>query len=355
VKAYYFWTITDSYGDIPYFDALKGDGNLKYDKQSDIYPALIKELKEAVDQFDAGPGFKGDILYGNSSNGYVSDNAKWKKFANSMRLIMALRMSKVNATLAQTEFAAALAHPAGLIQSNSENAALKAPGGVFNHPLYQYYAITQRDDYAVSKTLMDYLAKSDERINAYGTSNVGFPYGLTRADAVAFTATPSGANYARLLAASQRNATTPIVIIGAANVYLARAEGAQRGWSAESVSGMYTLGVQRSWEQWGQSTATLATYLAQADFNIAVSPLQKIQLQEWIAWYPNGTQGWAEWRRTGVPPLVPAPGAGLPIIRRIPYGPNDYNFNLANATEAGARYTISGQTDSQNGKVWWDN
>src|SRR5690606_39754774 len=49
LKAYIYWVLTDSYGDIPYFEALKGDGALAYDNQSEIYPDLIKELKEAVD------------------------------------------------------------------------------------------------------------------------------------------------------------------------------------------------------------------------------------------------------------------------------------------------------------------
>ena len=345
LKAYFFWILTDSYGDIPYFDALKGDGNLKYDKQSDIYPALIKELKEAVDQFDGGATVKGDILY----NG---DVAKWKKFANSMRLLMALRMSKINATLAQTEFNSALSHAAGVIQSNSDNAAMIAPGGVYNHPLYQYYAITQRDDYAVSKTIMDYLNIGDARVNAYGSNNIGFPYGLTRDQAVAF-----GSNYARLLHPTKRTATSPIVIIGAAHVYLARAEAAQRGWTSENAAAMYSLGIQRSWEEWGvYSAGAFAAYMALPAVDLSTgNPLQKIQLQQWIAWFPNGTQGWANWRRTNVPTLTPAPGAGLPIVRRIPYGPNDYNFNLANVTVAGALYTVAGQTDSQDGKVWWDN
>ena len=346
--AYYYWILTDTYGDIPYSEALQGNGNIKYDKQSDIYPALINELKEAVAQFDGGKVFAGDIMYG-------GDVTKWKKFANSMRLLMALRMSKVNATLAQTEFNAALA--AGVIESNSDNATLTPPGGVYNHPLYQYYAITQRDDYGVALTLMNHLNAGDARVNAYGSSNVGFPYGLTRADAVAFTATPTGANYARILHPSKRTASSPIVIIGAAHVYLARAEAAQRGWNAENAATMYQLGVQRSWEQWGvYSAPALAAYLAQPAYDLAAgNALQKIQLQQWIAWYPNGTQGWANWRRTNVPALSPAPGQALPIIRRIPYGPNDYNFNLANVTTAAALYTVGGVPDSQDGRVWWDN
>jgi hypothetical protein len=348
LKAYYFWILTDTYGDIPYFAALKGEGNLPYDKQSDIYPDLFKELKAAVDQFDGGAAAAGDILF----SGNIT---KWKKFANSIRILMALRISKVNAALGKTEFNAALSHSAGVIQNNSDNANLVAPGGVFNHPLYQYYAITQRDDYAVSSTIYDFLnANGDARAAAYGSSTTGFPYGLTRDNAVAFaTANP---NYARLLHPSKRTATSPISLLSASWVYLARAEAAQIGWTAENVKTMYETGIQRSWEEWGVSLAGLAAYLAKPAIDITGgSPLTKIQMQQWLAFFPNGTQGWANWRRTGVPALTAAPGAGLPIIRRIPYGPNDYNFNLANVTTAAALYTVGGVADSQDAKVWWDN
>lgn len=350
LKAYYFWILTDTYGDIPYFDALKGEGNLVYDKQSEIYPDLFKELKEAADQFDGGASAAGDILF----DGNIT---KWKKFANSMRLLMALRISKVNAALGKTEFNSALSHAAGVIENNSDNANMVAPGGAaFNHPLYQYYAITQRDDYAVSSTIYDVLnANGDARAAAYGSSTTGFPYGLTRDNAVLFaTANP---NFARLLHPSRRTATSPISLLSASWVYLARAEAAQIGWTAENAATMYALGIQRSWEEWGvYSLAAFTTYIGQGAISLAGgSALTKIQLQQWLAFYPNGTQGWANWRRTGVPALTAAPGAGLPIIRRIPYGPNDYNFNLANVTTAAALYTVGGVPDSQDGRVWWDN
>ncbi|MEO5984717.1 MAG: SusD/RagB family nutrient-binding outer membrane lipoprotein, partial [Ferruginibacter sp.] len=105
VKAYYFWTITDRWGDIPYSEALKGTGSLSpaFDKQEDIYKDLLKELKEAVVQFDAGASVGGDIIFS-------GDQAKWKKAANSLRMMISLRMSKVfpsSGGLAATEFASA--------------------------------------------------------------------------------------------------------------------------------------------------------------------------------------------------------------------------------------------------------
>src|SRR5206468_5127000 len=82
LKAYNYWMLTDCYGDLPYFDALKGNGIIKYDAQSAIYPDLIKELKEAVAQFITPTVIlKGDILFG-------GDISKWKKFANSLRLLI---------------------------------------------------------------------------------------------------------------------------------------------------------------------------------------------------------------------------------------------------------------------------
>jgi hypothetical protein len=356
LKAYIFWTLTDAYGDLPYFEALKGNGLLEYDLQSEIYPDLIKELKEAVDQFDAGDPFRGDILFGTSAGGYRSNNTKWRKMANSLRLLIAMRMSKVNAALANAEVNAALNHSAGVIEVNSDNASMASPGGVFNHPLYQYYNITLRFDYAQTKTVTDIttVTTNDARAAAFGSSTVGFPYGLTRDNAVAFA--NANPNWSYILAADKRAPTSPFVIVAAAHVWLARAEAIQRGWVAGNMQTAYETGIQRSWEQWGVfNAAAFATFLADPDVSLAVNPLQKIQLQQWVAWYPDGLQGWASWRRTGVPALAPPPGAGLPIPRRIPYGPNAYNFNLANVQVAGARYTVGGESDSQNGRVWWDN
>ncbi len=112
LRAYFFFHITNRWGDIPYTDALKQGGNLtpKFDKQQDVYTALFKELKEASAQFDAGKIVQGDIfLAGNIT--------RWKTFANSIRLIMALRMSKADPAKGKTEYLDALA--AGVVTTNA--------------------------------------------------------------------------------------------------------------------------------------------------------------------------------------------------------------------------------------------
>ncbi len=348
LKAYYFWWITDIWGDLPYSQALKGNGNIPYDKQETVYPALISELKAAVAQFDNGLGPKGDIVYG-------GDVSKWKKFANSLRMLMALQMSKVNPGVGKTEFAAALADPAGSIADNTDNATLVYPGGNYQNPFYNYYNIIQRDDYSVAKTIMDTLsAYGDRRINVYGSSTVGFPYGLTRDNAVAFA--NSNTNYARLLHPSVRNETDPVVVLGAAHILLARAEAAFLGWTSENVTTLYNQATDQSWRQWGVYDATAyAAYIGSPKVDLSAGDAyRKIATQEWLTWYPNGVRGWSVWRRTGYPVLTPAPGQPNPIPRRIPYGPNEPQLNPTNYAAAAANYTGADGQNSQFAKVWWD-
>lgn len=353
LKAYFYWIVTDTWGDLPYFDALKGDGNIKYDGQELVYKDLIKELTEAVDQFVAPSiNIKGDILF----NGNI---AAWKRFANSMRLLMALQLSKkypAAGGYAATEFNNALNHAAGVITTNAENATINYPGGVFNHPLYTYYFITLRLDYALAKTISDFMnGNGDNRRLAYGETTVGFPYGLDRPDALTWQA--ANPNWSKVLHPSKRQPNSPVVLIGAAHVYLARAEAAQLGWTSENVATMYSTGIQRSWEEWGVFNATdFAAYMGQPAVNLAAgTPLAKINTQQWVAWYPNGTRGWSNWRRTGNPALSPAPQTpALPIPRRFPYGPNEPQLNPTNYAPVAAAYTVSGVPNSQDARMWWD-
>jgi hypothetical protein len=135
LKAYYFWTITDWWGDIPYFDALEGNPNVPFDTQESIYKDIIKELSEAVAQFTTGAPVKGDIVY----NGDIS---KWKKFANSLRMLMSLRLSKqypLSSDYAAIQFRSALEDLAGSISTNDENFMVSFPGGNFRNPYYSIY------------------------------------------------------------------------------------------------------------------------------------------------------------------------------------------------------------------------
>jgi len=338
--------LTDAYGDLPYSQALKGVGTIPYDKQETIYPALLTDLKEAVAQFDNGAAVQGDVMY-------AGNTTKWRKLANSLRAILALRMSKVfpsTGQLAATEFAAAIT--AGVIDANADNANIPYPGGNYRNPIYNYYVITQRFDYAVSKTMTDQLTTlGDPRINTFGNNSKGFPYGLTRNDALSWqTTNPS---FAFLFAFTATPQTLPLSLVSAGQVFLARAEGARRGWTTENAATNYASGITAEMNRWGiTNTAAINGYLAQATVALdgSAGDLDKIALQRWLSHFPDGNQGWAEWRRTGIPALSPAPGQSNPVPRRIPYGPNEPQLNATNYAAAAALYS----SNSQNARIWWD-
>jgi len=350
MKAYIFWTITDRWGDIPYFEALQGAADLspKYDTQEAIYKDLINELKAANAQFQpAGAKVQGDIIYG-------GDVAKWRKFANSLRMLIALRTSKVYPgpnEFAAVEFKDAFQDPNGYIAANADNFTIRYPGAVaaFSNPWWALY--NGRTDYAESKVMTDLMAAlSDPRQAAFGSSTVGFPYGLTRDQAVAF-----GTSYATILAANKRDRSSPLVVLGASDVLLAIAEAAHRGWVTANIASLYQNGIAENWAEWGV-TGNLGTYMTNSAVALTGAPadLQKIQLQQYISFYPDGLQAWANWRRTGVPGLTPTPNAinsSKQIPRRYTYGPNEYNLNSESLNEALARLTGGDTPDS---RVWWD-
>jgi hypothetical protein len=344
LKAHYVKFLTDAVGDLPYFDALKGNAGVitaKYDNQQAIYQDLLKELTEAVAQFDDnGVTVQGDVIF----DGNV---AQWKKYANSLRLLLALNMQKADAATGKTEFLAALNDPAGVIENNSDNVTINYPGGNFPQPIYNYYVLIQRLDFAVSETMTDQLSStSDPRASVFATSSKGFPYGLTRDDAVAFAG--ANADWAMILAGLNTPSASSWTLISAANIDLARAEAAQLGWTSDVVATQFANGIQASFDQWGLGSA--ATYIAAQ----GAPDAQKIAVQEWLAFFPNGLEGWDVVRRTGFPTLTPAPGTTNGIPRRATYGTSDYNYNAANVTDAAARYTVNGIPDSQWARIWWD-
>ncbi len=79
--------------------------------------------------------------------------------------------------------------------------------------------------------------------------------------------------------------------------------------------------------------------------------LKRIALQYWIAAFPNGNEGWANQRRTGIPNLKETRFKAGKFVNRYTYGSNSYALNNANTVAAAA--AIGG--DVQETKVWWDN
>ncbi len=331
LKAYIMWDLTDRWGDLPYSEAFQGKANMtpKYDSQESIYKALVKELTEASEQFDAGRAPDGDFLY-------KGDAAKWKKLANSLRMLITLRTTKVypnSGGWAATEFAAAYNDADGYISANADNLTLNYPGtAAFRNPWFNLY--NGRTDFAESKKMVDTLTTyGDPRQAQFGSSNVGFPYGLTRDNAVDFA--NNNSTYARILSAANKAAAAPVVVVAAAHVHLAIAEAALRGWIPANVEDHYKKGITASWNQWGIATDP-TSYIGGARVVLTSgNPLEKIQMQQYLAYYPNGSQAWANWRRTGIPVLsVPANASLSAIPRRYTYGSRAYSLNKENTNTA---------------------
>lgn len=351
LQQYIFWTITDRWGDVPYSEALIGNPNPKFDTQEEIYKGMISKLKTAVTEFDDQSIITGDIIY----NG---DVASWKRLANSLRMLMALRLSKRYpgpAEFAANEFKAALSDPGGYIRTNSQNFMVKYPGGNFKTPWFNTY--NGRKDFAESATMTSLLGSLiDTRQSVYGSSTTGVPYGLARAKAEAFTSANS--NWSFILNPSFRTEASPVVVIGAAQVSLARAEAADYGWTTENLQTTYQNGINQSFEQWGIAYPGPA-YFTQANVALTAAPgtggnLKQVATQRYIAHYPDGLQGWSIWRKTDFPVLTPAPDAtntSKQIPRRYTYGTAEYGSNEKATNEAVAR--LSGG-DTQDAKVWWD-
>jgi hypothetical protein len=348
LKAWWFLRVTDAWGDIPYFQALNFNGQIPYDKQEDIYADLFKELKEAVAQFDGGAEFKGDILLHGDINA-------WKKFANSLRMIMAIRLSSVDANKGKTEFLDAMAGSGGFLSSNADDVMLDYPGGNYSSVFYTYYNITLRSDYAISATVSNHMnANGDLRINAWGSSTKGFPYGYTRDDAIAWT-NAGNTDWARIIHPSLRTATQPMPILTASQVTLARAEAAQRGWTTENAGTLYIAGIQQNWNQWGVfNSGAFNTYIADPDIALSSgTELAKIIQQRWFAAFPDGQKAWNIWRSTKLPVLVPAPATTTGIPLRFGISQNHFDLNNTNTNAVAELYKVGGEKDSQYGRPWW--
>jgi len=272
LKAYYFWFLTDIYGDIPYSQALKGTEELEraYDSQESIYTDLFKEL-----------------------------------------------------TKAQAEFTAAI--NSGVLEAG-ENVTYQFIGGDPNNwnPWFEDYNNDNRNDYAISNTLGDFmLANNDPRVFIYGenlNSQVKtLAYGNNQAKNIPGAFSRVGNTL--------RADNTEAPIFTYAQVLFAKAEAAQRSWSmpeeARSTKQLYEDAIKASWEFWEVYDATAyATYIADSDIAYsAANGLERIIKQKWVNQYLNGFEAWTNWRRTGYPTLTPAPDAtqtgGIP--RRMGY------------------------------------
>jgi hypothetical protein len=369
LKSLVYQVMTDLWGDIPYSEALSGDkedGTLtpRYDKQSDIYAGLLADLTKAVAQIDASaPRFGAEeLIYGGNMD-------RWRKFANSLRLRVAMRMSEVDPARAASEFQAAL--DGGVFTSNADNAVLRySSDSNSRHPMHNDWR--GRDDYSVSKTLVDILtngdatgadlANHDPRLAIFAERTVsdtarityrGHQNGMPDGHGVPLGTISRIGNRWR----SQPNGDG--LLMSYAEVLFLQAEAAERGWIAGDAEELYNAAIIASMTYYGIEAATAEAYLAgrpEWDFDAPGStPLRQIAIQKWIALYNNGPEAFAEWRRTGWPELKAGPAAENSgrIIRRWLYPGKEQSVNGDNLNAAVAAQGLQSLAD-MNTRMWWD-
>jgi hypothetical protein len=358
-QTYVFSLLTDTFGDIPYSDALKAEEGItlpSYDSQSEIYPAMIDSLELAVGYL-AGPGelpATQDILYqGNAGN--------WAKFANSLRVRLLMRMSAKVAVGTELQ---AIVNEGNIFTSNDDNAELQFMGQNPNaNPVWNTVVFGNRLEWRINETLvfaMEDLA--DPRLPVYAQpNNTGIIRG---AGPGVEEPTIHGYDYANtsMLGEYFLQPTTPAVFMDFAELNFLLAEAAKKGYITggdATAEAYYNAGVNASFDTFNgfegeDGTVALSAAIYLANPAVKYSPgnaLVQINTQKWIALFGQGVEAWTEWRRTKIPALSPAVNPiGITEIPSRYFYPskeqslNSGNYNAAKAAMGGDELTT---------KVWW--
>lgn len=384
----------DIYGGLLYSDFT----DFVPDSQEAVYKAMFADIDAAITLLDEAlaegtseDAFSEYDILMQSGNRTLS---AWQRWANSLRLRLAIRVSNVDKALAQSEAQKALNDKHGLIETNAQGVFVstekgyKNPLGTLGASWSEVYPgasmesiLTGYKDPRAGKYFIPAVGGAPSsnlpaRFDYSGTFK-GIPMGLTLGQAGGDD--KAYQNHARCAIQVE----TPAPLMTAAEMWFLRAEAALRGFSTENVKECYEKGVTLSFEQWGVGNA--AEYLQSEDKPIdykdaftaacdmkaasSITPkwndaasneekLERIITQKWLAIYPEGCEAWAEQRRTGYPKLFKvlrndSQGAidTDVMIRRLPYP-------ASLKTDQPALYeqltsTLNG-ADTGGTRLWWD-
>lgn len=377
---------TDMYGPLPYFNFGNGSLTTNYDGQDAIYNSFFSDLDSSIkvlsDFVQSSPNAKPlaayDLIYG-------GDYSKWIRFANSLKLRLAMRLAYVDPAKAKQYAEAAVSNPYGVMSTNDDNAVLKSANGVQLHNPLQIICFNF-DDVRMGANMESFLVGyKDPRVGAMFNKAPdgnyhGIRTGINISNKSLYTTPFSTLNVAP---------ETPIRWMSAAEMYFLRAEGAVRGWNMNGTGqNLYQSGIQTSFDQWGagssanyvlDSLSKPAAYTDPSNAGNNVSStstnlstmtikwketdaletkLERILTQKWISIYPDGQEGWTEFRRMRYPkifPVVVNNSGGLinsaTQVRRLPFPQTEYQSNSAGVATG---ITLLGGLDNGGTKLWWD-
>ena len=377
--------ITDMYGPIPY-TRFGTSIQVPYDSQKDVYYRFFEELNDAIDVLTVYSD-KNSGKYMEQYDYIYSGNVKnWIKFANTLRLRLAMRISFVDRAKAETEAASAINHSYGLITTASESAILhQTTSFTFINPIWEVSESFQ--DMRMGATMDCYLnGYKDPRISKYFRAATksgayhGVRNGMTNITKEAYKEAASGLNF---------ETNSHMQWMDASEAYFLLAEAKLRlNLGTETVKSYYEQGIRTSFLSKG--AAGVDTYLTDAvslplttytdpttnrgtnvssfvsQLTIAwdeaaseEKKLERIMIQKWIALYPDGQEAWSEMRRTGYPGFVRINSyqyatevASNALISRLKFPTTEYSDNSQNTQAAVS--LLGGNGDIAGTRLWWD-
>jgi hypothetical protein len=348
LMVYTYQILVDTFGDIPYTEALQGSADYlpKYDKAQDIYKDLIVRLNKDLSTIDVS-----SVAFGSGELIYKDDMILWAKFANSIKLKLGLNLkaSGLDSAIADAAITSA---STGVFTSNADNAKFAYMSDVPNtNPLYVDMVFSGRHDFVVAKPFVDALVgKNDPRKTKYFASNktpyVGGVVGVKN-------------SFSKFTHVSDLIQTPAFAFtyLDYSEVEFLLAEAAERGVAVGSAGNHYTNAITASMEDWGVNSVDIITYLAQPTVNYITATgtwQQKIGEQAWYALFNRGFEGWTSTRRLDFPVLIapataaPAAAGKVPVRMTYPIREqtlNPTNYNAASTAIGGDKLTT---------KIFWD-
>ncbi|WP_313100743.1 SusD/RagB family nutrient-binding outer membrane lipoprotein [Epilithonimonas sp.] len=343
ISEIFVWeNVVDTFGDVPYSEAFKANEQVfspKYDDAKTIYTSLLSRIDAAIATIDeSSHGYidGGDIVYG-------GDMTKWKHFANSIKLRLAINLADVDAALSKSAAESAIA--SGVIDSQDDSYVFNFDGGTFNNPIYDDLVASGRNDFVPSELVINTMnTNNDPRRETWFTTVGGNYVGGVFGKLNPF------ANYSHMsdffLA---RNASANL--LSYAEVLFLKAEAAARGYSVGgSAESFYNAAVTASMSENEVSAADTATYLSAHPYN-ASNWKKSIGTEAWVALFNRGFAAWNFSRRLDYPVFTNPTNSlleGVPV--RMPYSDQEYVLNGPNVKAAATK--IGG--DKAVTKLFWD-
>lgn len=394
-KAQAFMGLVDTYGNVPYSEAGRVVSDLIYNPEYEddevIYNDLYSEITNALATLDPGADFVSeDLFYGSNGSNSTTDAAtqveKWKKLGNSLLLRLGMRYSKIDPSKAESIVAEAVA--GGVMTSNADNAYIAYGDGAVNANnswlrdfSYFYYAaepfveqLKSTDDPRGKFILANFNdpagVTNDEQPDTVLAEQFGAPVGIISTE-LADANGPyrggrnGGLNYSQMNIWTIGSPDAPEFWVTYAQTSLLLAEAVVRGWISGDAETYYENAIRADFDVYSLYPNTFpipedqtTSYLSDpaVDFSLATNDddaLELINTQYWIVNLRNGTEAYANFRRTGYPNLEPNLynnnlNGGFP--RRFSYPDAEASSNAANYAEAAA--SMGG--DNLLSRVFWD-